>query len=111
MDENLHAPPVRVVRSHGVGRAGGADGGRDGVRVRPGGRSCPGRALAHRLDDRRLFAARCVAAICVPDSQTPARFRFKGEPPLKRVAPSLIISGRSLPPATEHFEDLGESAT
>jgi hypothetical protein len=30
---------------------------------------------------------------------------------LKRVAASPIISGRSPPPATEHFEDLGESAT
>lgn len=67
MDENLHAPPVRVVRSHGVGRAGGADGGRDGVRVRPGGRSCPGRALAHRLDDRRFSGARRTSATCAPD--------------------------------------------
>jgi hypothetical protein len=30
---------------------------------------------------------------------------------LKLFAVSPIISGRSLPPATEHFEDLGESAT
>jgi hypothetical protein len=52
-----------------------------------------------------------VAAICAPGRQTAAGFRFEGEPPLKRGAASLIISGRSPPPAAEQFEDLGESAT
>ncbi len=111
--ENFHAPSVRPVCSDGGCRARGPDGGGDGVWVCARGRPGASGVAADRVDDRWPFGARSTStsAICAVGRQTSVRFRFIGEPPLKRVAPSLIISGRSPPPATEHFEDLGESAT
>jgi hypothetical protein len=60
------------------------------------------------VDGPRGCAEDASPAIRALERQTSLRFRLKGEPPLKLLSASPIISGRSLPPATEHFDDLGD---